>query len=125
MKNINVYPIMSSLHNDKAIKEARENLLGELSKLTNFNFKVVVDVKELYSSDLGIILVESGGSENYFLKAYNSLKEPFIFLTFNHNNSLAASLEILSFLNRNNKDGEILHGEPAYIASRIKSYLGE
>lgn len=117
---INVYAIISSLHDDEFIKEERAKLLSTLHDLTNYNFELVNDVSKLYSdSDLSLILVESGGSENEFLKNLKHFKAPYIFLTFPHNNSLAASLEILTYLKNNNLKGEILHGENEYIAKRI------
>lgn len=122
MKHINIYPILSSLHDDKYIEEARKNLLNSLSTITGYSFEIV-EIDDLYKADLGIIIVESGGSENYFLQVYDKLKEPFIFLTFKHNNSLAASLEILSFLKRNKKEGEILHGDATTIAKRLKEIV--
>lgn len=122
MKKINIYPIVSSLHDDIYIKSEREKLLKELASLTGYTFNITT-IDTLYDSDLAIILVESGGSENYFLEVENKLKEPFIFLTYKHNNSLAASLEILAYLNRQNKKGEILHGEPPIISKRIKELI--
>ena len=41
-------------------------------------------------------------------------------LTYGYNNSLAASLEILSYLKDNNLEGEVLHGSNEYIIKRIK-----
>lgn len=122
MKKINIYSIVSSLHDDIYIKSEREKLLKELASLTGYTFNITT-IDTLYDSDLAIILVESGGSENYFLEVENKLKEPFIFLTYKHNNSLAASLEILAYLNRQNKKGEILHGEPPIISKRIKELM--
>lgn len=124
MKKINIYTILSPLHDDESVLNERNELLKSLEKLTNFEFKIV-GIDDLYKGDLSIILVESGGSENYFLEVYKTLKEPYIFLTFTHNNSLAASLEILTFLSRNNKKGEILHGKPEIIAKRLIELIGE
>ncbi len=124
MKKINIYPILSPLHDDKYIEEARKNLFNSLSELTGYKFEIS-SIENLYQGDLGLVLVESGGSENYFLQVYDKLKEPFVLLTFKHNNSLAASLEILSFLNRDGKKGEILHGDAATIAKRIKEIIEE
>lgn len=124
MKKINIYTILSPLHDNKTILNERNKLLNSLKRMTNFEFEIV-DINDLYQGDLGIILIESGGSENYFLKVYEKLKEPYIFLTFSHNNSLAAGLEILTFLLRNNKKGEILHGKDEIIARRLIEILGE
>lgn len=124
MRTINIYPILSSLHDDEYIKKERENLLRDLKELTGYEFKIT-SIDNLYGGDLGIILVESGGSENYFLEVYDKLKGPYVFLTFKHNNSLAAAMEILTFLGREGKKGEILHGETEVIAERIKDLITE
>ena len=121
---INVYTIVSSLHDDEYIKGQRERLFSALHDLTNYDFELVNDPSKLYEgSVLGLILVESGGSENEFLKNIKYFKQPYIFLTYPHNNSLAASLEILTYLRNNNLRGEILHGSDDYIASRIREIV--
>lgn len=76
---------------------------------------------EDYDCDLKLIFVQTGGAEGYFLKALPQLHEPFYLLTNGSNNSLAASLEILTFLRNKGLQGEILHGNSAYIAKRIQT----
>lgn len=74
-----------------------------------------------YDCDLKLIFIETGGSEGLFLSAIDKLQEPYYLLTSGGNNSLAASLEILSYLQANDKKGEILHGSVQYIGERILS----
>ncbi len=76
-----------------------------------------------YEADLKLIFISSGGSEGKFLKAFDSLKAPYYLLTSGTDNSLAASIEILTYLNDHDLPGEILHGSPSYIANRIKALL--
>lgn len=73
-----------------------------------------------YDCDLKLIFIQTGGSEGLFLENYESLQEPYYLLTNGGNNSLAASLEILTYLNKVGKNGEILHGSISYIAKRIQ-----
>mgnify|MGYP003301395200 CR=1 FL=1 len=54
-----------------------------------------------YDCDLKLIFIESGGSEGLFLDGFKLLKAPYYLLTSGDNNSLAASLEILTYLNVN------------------------
>lgn len=116
---IRIYPIKSPLHDEAYINEKRDHLLKSLKALTGDEY-VISDIGHLYDDDLGMILVESGGSEAYFLEVFDKLKAPIYLLTYGTNNSLAASLEILSYIQQNGSEGEILHGSDSYIASRIK-----
>ena len=100
------------------------SLLSYLRKETGFEYERV-GIEDLYKGDLSLIMVESGGSEGYFLKVFDKLKEPIVLLTFGNSNSLAASMEILTFVQNQGKKGEILHGSNEYIASRIKELAKE
>ena len=71
-----------------------------------------------------IIYVRTGGTEGLFKEQFFAggklgVPQPVRLLTSGKSNSLAASMEILSFLRRNGLRGEILHGSPGYIAERI------
>lgn len=116
---VNIYPLVSSLHNQNKINENTLKLLNELMSISDIEFNIS-SIDELYNSDLSLILIQSGGSEGLFLENIKNLKPPFYLLTYGYNNSLAASLEILSYLKDNNLEGEVLHGSNEYIIKRIK-----
>lgn len=117
---INIYPISSSLHAKANLDAHTKTLLEELTK-KDIKYRFLNDTANFYQdADLSLILVQSGGSENVFKQIYHSLKEPYFLLTYGTNNSLAASLEILSFLHNLNLEGEVLHGSSDYIAKRLK-----
>lgn len=116
---IRVLPICSSLHDKESVEKEASNLLLSLAKELKEEF-VISDIDHLYDSDFSLILVLSGGSENIFLKNLAKLKPPFYLLTYGTNNSLAASLEILSYLKDHNLKGEVLHGDNLYLSKRIK-----
>jgi L-fucose isomerase-like protein len=64
--------------------------------------------------------VASGGSEGYFIEVFEQLKSrPCYILTSGESNSLAASMEILSYIRKHGGKGEILHGDTAAIAARV------
>ena len=117
---VNVFPLVSSLHSQDKINENTKNLLGELMSASDIEFNVT-SLDDLYEGDLALILIQSGGSEGLFLENFSKLKAPYYLLTYGNNNSLAASLEILSYLKDNNLDGEVLHGSNEYIVDRVKS----
>jgi len=117
---VNIYPLVSSLHSKERINQGTLELLNNLMNSSEHTFKIV-DIDELYDGDLALILIQSGGSENLFLENFNKLKAPYYLLTYGHNNSLAASLEILSYIKDNNLKGEVLHGSLNYILNRINN----
>lgn len=117
---INIYPISSSLHTKASLDSHTKALLEEL-KERNITYHFVNNLTKFYEdADISLILVQSGGSENVFKQIYTSLKEPYYLLTYGTNNSLAASLEILSFLHNNHLEGEVLHGSSNYLAKRLE-----
>ena len=119
---VNIWPIVSKLHKEGVITKETKSLLDELKKKSSHEFRVV-SIDELYDADLSIILVQSGGSEKLFLDNYENLKPPYYLLTYGTNNSLAASLEILSYIRDNSLEGEVLHGSTEYLLSRINDLL--
>lgn len=118
---VKIYPIQSQLHNQNVLNESTSALIHSLED-ENLSIAIETDASKLYEdSDLVLILVQSGGSENLFIKNFAQFKEPYYLLTYGVNNSLAASLEILAFLKNHNLKGEVLHGDTDYIRSRIKA----
>ena len=123
---IKILPLVSSLHDKKVVNQSTLEFIDELKSLTSFDYEIVNNVDELYiDSDLSLLLIQTGGSENYFLRDLNKLKSPFYLLTYGFSNSLAAAIEILSYINQNNLEGEILHGSTSYISNRLISLIKE
>jgi len=118
---IKISTFSSYLHESSVFLKENEDFINSIADnlSTNIEYANLDD----YDCDLKLILIASGGSENYFLENINKLKEPYYLLTTGKNNSLAASLEILTYLNNHNLDGEILHGSIDYISLRIKELI--
>lgn len=116
---INIFPIVSNLHELNLINEETKNLLNYIKNELNADINIC-KIDELYNSDLALILIQSGGSEQIFLNNLTKLKEPYYLLTYGSNNSLAASLEILSYIKDRNLKGEVIHGSNSYVTRRIK-----
>ena len=104
--------LTSFLHSEVAQNAAQEPFIQAIEALVG-------------SIPEDIIYVRTGGTEGLFREQFFAdgrlcIPEPVRLLTSGKSNSLAASMEILSFLRRNGLRGEILHGSPEYIAERIK-----
>ncbi|MBO7359322.1 MAG: hypothetical protein J6U72_05835 [Clostridia bacterium] len=81
-----------------------------------------VDLDGYLKSGFALLYVASGGSEGYFLEVFERLKgRKCYILTSGESNSLAASMEILSYINKHGGSGEILHGDVNEIAGRISA----
>ena len=72
--------------------------------------------------DFALLYVASGGSEGYFLEVFECLEDKKCYiLTSGESNSLAASMEILSYLKKHGGSGQILHGDVPSVAAEIKA----
>lgn len=79
-----------------------------------------VELAQYLADDFALLYVASGGSEGYFLEVFERLRARRCYiLTSGDSNSLAASMEILSYLNKHGGSGQILHGDIDEIARQI------
>ncbi len=119
-KPINIYTLTSELHDAYAVDSVTRDFLASLGMEYTMKGSDFADYGE---GCLAIIYVRTGGTEGIFKRLLPVLKEksdrPFYLLTSGKNNSLAASMEILSYLNQQGLKGEIIHGTAEYIAKRI------
>lgn len=83
-----------------------------------------VSLDRYLSEDFALLYVASGGSEGYFLEIFEQIKHRHCYiLTSGETNSLAASMEILSFLNKHGGSGEILHGDIQQLAEKLRALI--
>ena len=119
---ISVYTLTSELHDEQSVELLTQEFLASLD--INFDLKGN-DYSDYGSQPLSLIYVRTGGTEGIFKKLLPSLLEksqrPFYLLTSGQSNSLAASMEILSYLQQKNLRGEILHGSMDYVTGRIEA----
>ena len=118
--NIALYTLTSSLHAKSAVDAVSLEFLSSIEAVLGYGFDFRGDDFSSYGrSDLDVIFIRTGGSEGLFREVFPTLRGNILLLTSGKSNSLAASLEILSFLNQNGRKGEVLHGSAQYIAGRI------
>lgn len=105
--------------NDRYIPTYSQEFLEELSKAMGVDIKCA-QMDEVKDQPLPVYFIASGGAEQGFKALYQETEEPYILLTTPGYNSLAASMEILGFLQEHSLKGEILHGSAEEIAARLK-----
>ena len=116
---IGVYYVVSATAAGEIANSSNFPWLDELSKMTGFEFEVT-DIDHLKDYEMAVEFIGSGGTEGLFLKDIDKFPRPCFLLTTGANNSLAASMEILSYLRQHKIPGEILHGSDSFVAQRIK-----
>jgi L-fucose isomerase-like protein len=119
MNRTGLYTLTSGLHSEVMPDASEERFIREIAAAgADFDF-CGEDFSRYGSHDAELIYVRTGGTENAFKAVFPRLAGPVRLLTSGASNSLAASMEILSFLRQQGREGEILHGSAAYIAERI------
>lgn len=85
------------------------------------------DFSDYGTETLSVIYVRTGGTEGLFRELFDRVSRtpegrmrPVRLLTSGQSNSLAASLEILSFLRGRGCPGEIIHGSDRHVARRLR-----
>jgi len=118
--NIAIYTLTSELHDEQAVNAVTKDFLGTLG--VDYELKGS-DYTDYGRQALDLIYVRTGGTEGIFKRLLPQLQKqssrPFYLLTSGKSNSLAASLEILSFLRQQQICGEVIHGSEAFVQQRI------
>lgn len=121
MNNIAIYTLTSELHDEQAVSAVTREFLDSLH--VDYDLKGA-DYTSYGQHTLDLIYVRTGGTEGIFMRLLPQLQQqssrPFYLLTSGKSNSLAASMEILSYLRQNGFAGEIIHGTADYISTRIR-----
>ena len=116
---INLITFASILHKQASIRSSHEVILTELEKYFTVNFIDYQDIDKLTPNDFSILFIATGGVERLVIQLFESLPRPAILLADGMQNSLAAALEISSWLRGRGMRSEILHGELSEIIKRI------
>lgn len=113
MKKINFIFLRSKVGNDSRFKdEEKARFLNALNAENDFEFTKDGET---------IFFIETGGTEEEFKSIFEGYKEPYLLLATDANNSLPASLEIASFLRKNNKKFKLFHGHPEEVKEQLKN----
>ena len=121
--SIAVYTITSGLHDEASVSKLSDEFLKNVFPEGDFVFRGA-DFSDFGTHTLDLIYVRTGGAEGIFKALLPEMlargTERYYLLTSGKSNSLAASLEILSYLRQQGLKGEVLHGSDAYVARRIQ-----
>lgn len=118
-----LYTLTSDLHGELARSARNEQFIKDIETALGEEF----DYRDSDFSDFGalgdIIYVRTGGTEGLFRELFAGHEGARVrLLTSGESNSLAASMEILSWLNQQGLGGEIIHGSLSQIVSALLQY---
>ncbi len=120
MSKIAIYTLTSELHDEQAVEALTKDFLSSVRADYDFCGS---DFSSYGCRDLDLIYIRTGGTEGAFRRLLPELqarsRRPFYLLTSGKSNSLAASMEILSFLRQQGLAGEIIHGQTNFVNERI------
>ena len=122
MMKLNLITFASSLATRESVFTDHHELLDAIAEK--------YDVQYIFPEDLGyhlpegptMVLVGSGGVEEMVKANINRLPQYVVLIADGLKNSLAASLEILSWMRLDGRNGRVLHGPTSFIMHGIEEY---
>lgn len=114
-----VLGIKSSISSENDIQHIATQFLSQIEALTHIPMQQITSPDQFTADNIPLIYIQTGGSENIFKTLLPQLPRPIMLLTNGVMNSLAASIEILTYSQQHNIHSEIIHGEINYIATRL------
>jgi L-fucose isomerase-like protein len=126
-----VLVIRSSFQSDGFVNTEYAELFGLLKKECDAEITILGEesgwswlITSIQSIDF--VMVATGGVENLFKKIWSTgMLKTTTLIADGRNNSLAAALEILSFLSENGFEGRIIHGSNEEMARNVKETYQE
>ena len=118
---VNLIRLSNSLDPNANFKKEDDLFIEEINnELFEDDLELVEDPSIPYS----IVFIETGGSEQHFVKVEKDLPRPIILLSTCKNNSLPACFEIKTYLNNHNQeDAILLFGSEKDIAYTLKDVI--
>lgn len=115
--NINLIRLSNSLDPNANFKKADDDFINEINnELFEEDLELVEGEKDAKAT---VLFIETGGSEQHFVKIEKELPRPIILISTCKNNSLPACFEIKSYLLKQNEDCFLLFGSEKEIAYGI------
>jgi L-fucose isomerase-like protein len=111
--------LSSDLMGRSEIQRVGREYINDLQTRSGIEMEWVVSPEDFDLDGIPLIFVQTGGTEGLFVEQFDHIPQPIFLLTHGAMNSLAASLEILTYLKKRSVKGEVLHGELDYVANRL------
>ncbi len=122
MMKLNLITFASSLATRESIFTDHHELLDAISEKYNVKYLFPEDLDNQPVEGATMVLVGSGGVEEMVKANIDRLPPYVVLIADGLKNSLAASLEILSWMRQNDRHGRVLHGPVSFIMQGIDDF---
>ena len=120
---LNLITFASSLASRESIFTDHHELLDTIAEKYDVQYIFPEDLDKPRPDGATMVLVGSGGVEEMVKGAIDSLPPYVVLIADGLKNSLAASLEILSWMRQTGRQGRVLHGPTSFIVQGIGNYV--
>ena len=122
MMKLNLITFASSLASRESIFTDHHELLDAIKEKYDVRYIFPEDLDNIPAEGATMVLVGSGGVEEMVKANIDRLPSYIVLIADGLKNSLAASLEILSWMRQNDRHGRVLHGPTGFIMQGIDDY---
>ena len=122
MMKLNLITFASSLASRESVFTDHHELLDAINEKYEVNYIFPEEMDNRWADGATMVLVGSGGVEEMVKANIDRLPSYVVLIADGLKNSLAASLEILSWMRQNNRHGRVLHGPVDYIMQGSDDY---
>ena len=122
MMKLNLITFASSLASRESIFSDHHELLDAISEKYDVQYIFPEELDSIMPEGATMVLVGSGGVEEMVKANIDRLPPYVVLIADGLKNSLAASLEILSWMRLNDRHGRVLHGPISFIMQGIDDY---
>lgn len=114
--------LKSSSHQNPELEQKASDLFSAVERKVGFSFSSGT-IEEVKEEQVSIVYVATGGTAGMFKEALDFLKAPVIIVTSDSDNSLSASMEMMTYLSNKGIRGRLLHGPREEVSSKIEQIL--
>lgn len=114
--------LQSTMQESGPLESKAQKLFDYMEEKTGISF-TKGNIEEVEKENIAIIYVSSGGTAGYFKKALPSLSKQIVIITSGSDNSLSASMEMMTYLENVGKTSKLIHGNKEEVTKKLDHIL--
>ena len=114
--------LQSVLQQDDSLRDKADLFFSFLEEKMGYSF-TSAPIEEVEKEEISVVYISSGGTAGMFKQALPQLKQPILLITSGSDNSLSATMEIMTYLTNEGITGKMLHGTHEEVASKLDHLL--